>query len=63
MKPSSIPFMPKTCTSEFEERLYWISNEEFILINESITKGVPYCDCFRVLVAYILRKEGDGVHM
>jgi len=33
-----------------------------MLINESITKGVPYSDCFICFVAYILKKKGDGVH-
>ena len=34
-----------------------------MLVNESITKGVPYCDCFRVFVVYHLKKKGNGVHL
>ena len=41
-----IPFMPKTCQSTEQVRIYWLSNTELDYVIRSESRGAPAADTF-----------------
>lgn len=49
---TKVPFLPKFCTITEKQQIWWVSQEEVIMIITSRTKGVPYSDCWSLQLKY-----------
>jgi len=61
MKPTPIPFMPKSCGNKDDRKMYWVSHEELIYVIRSSTEGIPFADAFYVEIIHRITKVEKGV--
>lgn len=58
-----IPFMPKFVHVKNNDKVYWVSHEEFQVNMESRTSGAPYTSSFYVQILHIVKKKGTDVEV
>lgn len=61
LKKTGVPFMPKTCPLNEIHKVYWISNNEFQVINEIRSEKVPYSDSFFITALYHAKQNQQKV--
>jgi len=57
---SKIPFMPKDCEANINEKIFFLSENSVVVEKISITKNVPLSDCFQQFNAYMLSEDKAG---
>lgn len=55
--------MPKLVHIKVTEKVYWVSHEEFQVLDENRTSGAPYASSFYVMLLHIVRKKGSDIEV